>query len=306
MKKLVYILSLTIGLIMTGCTQWENVEPLSPEAIGSSNPELTVTAPDSITSDVITFTIATKNASHLAFMVVQGTAEVDYTALLQGRYSNANAAEVDPEGFEQTFNMRGAVPGEVYSIFVVAADSVGVQKTFEKVMGAFDVESPYVAGDPHLTATNNGTRATVTFNEAILRADNMGAITYDVYDADLNVILEGTATAVANGNELVVSLPSTVVFDAVVYVLLSFEEGAVEDLYGNKMAAIDNYLEDGLPNGPWWSYDPDEVIGSDSFFRDGHGYAFVGKINLGNGMQDFGGPIMPLTYVESNVAIGEV
>ena len=106
MKKLVYILSLTIGLIMTGCTQWENVEPLSPEAIGSSNPELTVTAPDSITSDVITFTIATKNASHLAFMVVQGTGEVDYTALLQGRYSNANAAEVDPEGFEQTFNMR--------------------------------------------------------------------------------------------------------------------------------------------------------------------------------------------------------
>lgn len=306
MKKLVYILSLTIGLIMTGCTQWENVEPLSPEAIGSSNPELTVTAPDSITSDVITFTIATKNASHLAFMVVQGTGEVDYTALLQGRYSNANAAEVDPEGFEQTFNMRGAVPGEVYSIFVVAADSVGVQKTFEKVMGAFDVESPYVAGDPNLTATNNGTRATVTFNEAILRADNMGAITYDVYDADFNVILEGTATAVANGSELVVSLPSTVVFDAVVYVLLSFEEGAVEDLYGNKMAAIDNYLEDGLPNGPWWSYDPEEVIETDSFFRDGHGYAFVGKINLGNGMQEFGGPIMPLTYVESNVEIGEV
>ena len=276
MKKLVYILSLTIGLIMTGCTPWENVEPLSPDAIGSSNPELTVVAPDSITSDVIEFTITANNASHLAYMVVQGTGEVDFTALLQGRYNGAQVGEI-PAEFEQTFSMRGAVPGETYSIFVVVADSVGVQATFEKVMGAYDVESPYVTGEYQLAPANKGTRTTVTFNEAIIRNDNMGAITYEVLDENFASIDAGTATATASGSQLTVSLPSSTVFEQLVYVLLSFEEGAVEDLYGNKMTAIVNGLDDaGIPNGPWYMYDPTVVDDEDALFKSDMGYCYYG------------------------------
>ena len=105
----------------------------------------------------------------------------------------------------------------------------------------------------------------------------MGAITYDIYDENYEVVGEGTATAVANGNQLVVTLPSTVTFDAISFVLLSFEEGAVEDKFGNKMAAIDNYLEDGLPNGPWWMVDPNaKETPTDGFLREDVGFAWYG------------------------------
>ena len=306
MKKLVYILSLAIGLILTGCAKWENFESLSPDTWGAE-PVLEVTAPDSIKTEVISFTIKTVNATNIAYMVTASPAtNIDYTILLQGMYQGSNGGEVDPEGFEQTFSLKGAVPGNTYYLYVVAANAAGVQATYEKAMGAHDLDAPYLTSDPALKATNKGYRATLTFNEAIVRSDVMGAITYDIYDENYEVVGEGTATAVANGNQLVVTLPSTVTFDAISFVLLSFEQGAVEDKFGNKMAAIDNYLEDGLPNGPWWMVDPNASEGpTEGFFKDGHGYAFVGRIDLGNGMQDFGGPVMPLTYVASDVALGE-
>ncbi|MBR2379134.1 MAG: hypothetical protein IKA91_06835 [Bacteroidaceae bacterium] len=41
MKKLVYIFSLAIGLLMTGCDLWEHTEPLAPDTWGAV-PELLV------------------------------------------------------------------------------------------------------------------------------------------------------------------------------------------------------------------------------------------------------------------------
>ena len=309
MKKLVYILSLAIGLILTGCAKWENFESLSPDTWGAE-PVLEVTAPDSIKTEVISFTIKTVNATNIAYMVTASPAtNIDYTILLQGMYQGSNGGEVDPEGFEQTFSLKGAVPGNTYYLYVVAANAAGVQATYEKAMGAHDLDAPYLTSDPALTATNKGYRATLTFNEAIVRTDVMGAITYDIYDENYEVVGEGTATAVANGNQLVVTLPSTVTFDAISFVLLSFEQGAVEDKFGNKMAAIDNYIEDGLPNGPWWMVDPNaKETPTDGFLREDVGYAWYGvstAFKQAGSETEVGSAIFNVTFEQADVDLTE-
>ena len=83
---------------------------------------------------------------------------------------------------------------------------------------------------------------------------------------------------------LTVALPESIVFErGVTYtVLLSFEEGAVEDLYGIKMEAIVNEKqEDGQPAGPWWSVSRPELSG---FFQEGE-YAFDMMFDGGSGHQ---------------------
>ena len=308
MKKLVYILSLAIGLLMTGCAQWENFESLSPDTWGAE-PELTVTAPDSITTEVITFTIAAKNATNLAYVVYDQAVDMDYTLLLQGLYNGCRGGEIEAEGFEQTFSMKGAVPGNTYYLYVVVANEAGVQATYEKAMGAHDLDAPFLTSDPALTASNKGTRVTLTFNEAIVRTDAMGAITFDIYNEDLEVVREGVATAVASSNQLTVTLPADVTFEAVSYVLLSFEEGAVEDKYGNKMAAINNFLEDGLPNGPWWMVDPNKSdIPTEGFLREGVSYAWYGvstAFTQDGSETEVGSDIFNVTFEQGDVDLTE-
>ena len=309
MKKLVYILSLAIGLLMTGCAQWENFESLSPDTWGAE-PELTVTAPDSITTEVITFTIATKNATNYSYAVYAQKVDMDYTLLLQGLYNGCQGGEIDPEGFEKTISLKCAVPGNTYYLYVVAANAAGVQATYEKAMGAHDLDAPFLTSDPALTASNKGTRVTLSFNEAIVRTDAMGAITFDIYNEDLEVVREGVATAVASSNQLTVTLPADVTFETVSYVLLSFEEGAVEDKYGNKMAAINNYLEDGLPNGPWWMYDPnDKPVVEDGFLKDGGQYFYYGtstSISQDGSEQEVGTDFITLSLTQAGVDMSQI
>ncbi len=312
MKKLVYILSLAIGLLMTGCAQWDPMESLPRDTWGAE-PEITIEVSplDSITgaliSDKMDVVFYLKNATNFSFVYDEGEAQsIDFTALLKGQYGGWSA-EPAVEGDTLGIQLTGFEPGKTYTIYAVVANAAGVQTTAVKTVGAVDVTAPAIVANSELSATNNGKQVTVAFDEAIVRTDAMPAVTYEVLNENLESYATGDATAMASGRNLVVSLPSTFEFDGFSIVLLSFAEGSVEDAYGNKMAALVNVLdEEGVPNGPWWSYDPNEVIETDSFFRDGHGYAFVGKIDLGNGYSDFGGPIMPLTYVESNVAIGEV
>ncbi|MBR5844163.1 MAG: hypothetical protein IKY75_06225 [Bacteroidaceae bacterium] len=309
MKKLVYILSLAIGLLVTGCAQWENMESLPRDTWGPE-PELAIEVSplDSITGELISdkmdVVFYIKNATNFHFVYAEGPEEtIDYTALLKGQYGGWSA-EPALEGDTLGIQLTGFVPGNTYTVYAVAANAAGVQTTAVKTVGAVDVTAPVITTVSPLTATANGKQVTIVFNENIIRTDAMPAVTYDVLDENLESYATGDASAMASGKNLVVTLPATFNFneEGMSIVLLSFGEGSVEDKYGNKMAAIANVLDDeGLPNGPWWAYDPankPEPPVNDSFFQDGKGYAFVGEIDLlGGGYQQFGTPILTMTYV---------
>ncbi len=259
MKKLVYMLTLAIGLIMTGCAQWEKYEPMPNDTWGAVS-ELTVETPDTVTGDVLPIKIITKNATNLSLLLSDAAvAEINYTDLLQGYYEGALTFERNAEGDTLAGNLGGVVAGNTYYLYVVAANSAGVQTTFEKTIGAVDVEVPVCTSTFPLTATNKGHTVTLSFNENITREAGMGAVSYKVYDTNVEVVAEGNiddASLVASGNRLTVTLPATVEFaEGVQYVVvLSFAEGAVTDLFGNKMAAMEGYIDaDYMVHGAWWS-----------------------------------------------------
>lgn len=284
MKKLVYILSLAIGLLMTGCAQWDPMESLPRDTWGAE-PEITIEVSplDSITgaliSDKMDVVFYLKNATNFSFVYDEGEAQsIDFTALLKGQYggwSAEPAVEADTLGIQLT----GFEPGKTYTIYAVVANAAGVQTTAVKTVGAVDVTAPALVANSELSATNNGKQVTVAFDEAIVRTDAMPAVTYEVLNENLESYATGDATAMASGRNLVVSLPSTFEFDGFSIVLLSFAEGSVEDAYGNKMAALVNVLdEEGVPNGPWWAYDPNNagVDDENALFKSDMGYCYYG------------------------------
>lgn len=124
-----------------------------------------------------------------------------------------------------------------------------------------DWEAPYIVSPYPLEASRDGRSVTMEFNRSIVRDNTMGAISYEVLveeAGEARTIYQGNfpeENIAAEGRMLTVTLPESIVFErGVTYtVLLSFEEGAVEDLYGIKMEAIVNEMqEDGQPIGPWW------------------------------------------------------
>ena len=153
-----------------------------------------------------------------------------------------------------------------------------------------DWEAPYIVSPYHLEASRNGRSVTMEFNRSIVRDNTMGAISYEVLveeAGEARTIYQGNfpeENIAAEGRMLTVALPESIVFErGVTYtVLLSFEEGAVEDLYGIKMEAIVNEKqEDGQPAGPWWSVSRPELSG---FFQEGE-YAFDMMFDGGFGPQ---------------------
>lgn len=142
-----------------------------------------------------------------------------------------------------------------------------------------DWEAPYIVSPYHLEASRNGRSVTMEYNRSIVRDNTMGAISYDVLveeAGEARTVYQGNfpeENIAAEGRMLTVTLPESVVFErGVTYtVLLSFEEGAVQDLYGIKMEAIVNEMqEDGQPAGPWWCVNRP---GLGEFFQEGE-YTF--------------------------------
>ena len=153
-----------------------------------------------------------------------------------------------------------------------------------------DWEAPYIVSPYHLEASRNGRSVTMEFNRSIVRDNTMGAISYEVLveeAGEARTIYQGNfpeENIAAEGRMLTVTLPESIVFErGVTYtVLLSFEEGAVEDLYGIKMEAIVNEMqEDGQPAGPWWCVNRP---GLGEFFQEGE-YAFDMMFDGGSGPQ---------------------
>lgn len=153
-----------------------------------------------------------------------------------------------------------------------------------------DWEAPYIVSPYHLEASRNGRSVTMEFNRSIVRDNTMGAISYEVLvgeAGEARTIYQGNfpeENIAAEGRMLTVTLPESVVFERRVkyVILLSLEEGAVEDVYGTKMEAIVNEMqEDGQPAGPWW-YVNRPIL--DEFFQEGE-YTF--DMMFYNGSDEF-------------------
>ncbi len=311
MKKLVYILSLAIGLIMTGCAQWENIEPMSPDTWGPTA-ELTVETPDTIKTDVLPIKVTTKNATHIALTVTTEPAEIDYTTLLQGGYG-AYVTPVDSAGDVRELTLPGVVPGNTYYVYVVAANHAGVQTTYNKAIGAYDFDAPYITSALQLNAGQGGTRVTLNFNESIMRDDEMGAITYTIYHLDVNTgaatpFKEGTdVNAVASGANLTVTVPVEYAEGEIYIAMLSFAEGAVTDIYGNKMAAVQASFDETtleVTNGWWWLVQPTAEV--EGFFQEG-AYNWVGQVTTdGKNYSALSGYPCDFSYVGGGFDMGNI
>ncbi len=167
-------------------------------------------------------------------------------------------------------------------------------------------EVPIIISEPELTAFNGGKTVELTFNKEILRDKAMGAIEYMVYTVDMEsgeaeLFARGTdVTATASGTKLTVTLP--IEFDSESYYVstLSFAEGAVIDLYANKMAPVTSVFDTStleVIEGYWWFVEP----AANTFFKEGS-YNFVGWAN------DFGTVSCPvaLSFISGNYDMGQI
>ena len=294
MKKIIYMLPLAICLILAGCAKWDEFEPLPADTWGAES-ELTVETPDTVTTTELPITVITRNANYVALLVSDtAMVNINYTTLMQGQYAGASRFETNYEADTLNLTLNNVVAGNTYHLYVVATNKAGVQSTFNKAIGAVDVTAPVITSTFPLTPTNEGRTVTLAFNETIVRESGAGAITYQVLDGTMTEVFKGTVAETdieASGRNLRVSLPASVEFaEGVQYaILLSFAQGAVSDVYGNPMAAINNQLEDGgLPSGPWWRYINEggggDTPSTDEFFHEGE-YFFAMMFDGGSGEQ---------------------
>ena len=294
MKKIIYMLPLAICLILAGCAKWDEFEPLPADTWGAES-ELTVETPDTVTTTELPITVITRNANYVALLVSDtAMVNINYTTLMQGQYAGASRFETNYEADTLNLTLNNVVAGNTYHLYVVATNKAGVQSTFNKAIGAVDVTAPVITSTFPLTPTNEGRTVTLAFNETIVRESGAGAITYQVLDGTMTEAFKGTVAETdieASGRNLRVSLPASVEFaEGVQYaILLSFAQGAVADVYGNPMAAINNQLEDGgLPSGPWWRYINEggggDTPSTDEFFHEGE-YFFAMMFDGGSGEQ---------------------
>lgn len=319
MKKLVYILSFAIGLILTGCEKSDDFASLAPDTWGPVA-ELTLEMPDTLTSDVLDIKIVTKYATNVSFVVATSPADVDYTALLKGQYGGIQyepEVEAEDEAYTFEIQMPGVEAGQTYYLYAVAINAAGVQTKANKAMGAVDVTAPAITSNPQLTAGDKGRRVTVAFNEPVLRDDSMGAIEYKAYTLDVDngvaaLAFTGTdVTASAAGSNLTVNLP--VEFDPAQYyiVTLSFAEGAVTDHAGNKMAAVvaafdESTLE--VTNGYWWLKEPesDTPVDDTKFFNNGTYYFYAVYTDEADGNQYEATIPFDMSYVKDGFDVSSI
>lgn len=189
---------------------------------------------------------------------------------------------VDSWGYGDS-NISTPLPSSVESY-------VDAEGTPHGLWWCIDWEAPYIVSPYHLEASRNGRSVTMEFNRSIVRDNTMGAISYDVLveeAGEARTVYQGNfpeENITVEGRTLTVTLPESVAFERRVkyVILLSLEEGAVEDVYGTKMEAIVNEMqEDGQPAGPWW-YVNRPIL--DEFFQEGE-YTF--DMMFYNGSDEF-------------------
>ena len=244
MRKLFTYLTVA-ALVAVACDDmYGPVEtPTAPDKAGSVKIQI-----DTIGDDTLAFTISPEGvASYYSYVVTQGSATaVDSSAVYQckvdGLIKGTFHAATDSVA---TLTLGELAPNTPYTIYAVAGSPQGIPGSVSvtEVTTNDVVTIEYVDYDDTVTDST----IVLTFSEQVFLSKE-GKITATYYAANLDFAEMGTVPAVADSID-VVGNTVTVQFAGLphgAYYALSWPEGMFTDSKGNKIAAMECSLEEGV------------------------------------------------------------
>lgn len=256
MKKItLYIFALlSIGYII-GCTQFEEYQ----SDVVLPKPTATLSVSE-VADSSFTLDISTDKAGYLGYVVLSDTAAtVPAISILSESLAGA-ASTVELKTFNldgagtTTLSIKGLMPNKYYKVAVAASNADGVEsdvqtyivKTDDGVGPSLSSTSPAKSTDPSQAANFN---VVLKFDEPIGTVDaSKFTFTYIIDEVDA-----GADTAYIDpANPFQVIVTQSRVAHAGEYVSLSYDDGAVEDLSGNPVAAKISGVNGGSLVGLYW------------------------------------------------------
>lgn len=236
MRNLIYNGILAIGLILAGCTSFEQY---ASESYGAG-PSIAVTA-TAVTDSTFTLTVTPGSGTvYYSYVVQQADAPVEVVAasLLKGvTYKGILSGVINTTDYPTfTSNMRSkagaplCLPNKVYQIYAVAANKEGIVGEVTKIsVTTTDSKSP---GATAFTGTASTKSAAVTFSENVVRSTGKVTATYyKEYDVANPTIVELTSANISiSGKVVTVMAPDA---PAGAFVNFNWEAGAFKDVFGN-------------------------------------------------------------------------
>lgn len=240
MRRLIYNGILAIGLILAGCTSFDQYA----SEVYDAGPSIAVTA-TAVTDSTFTLTVTPGAGTvYYSYVVEQADAPKDVVAasLLKGvTYKGILNGVINTTDYPTfTSNMRtkaGAplcLPNKVYQIYAVAANKEGIVGNVTKIsVTTTDSKSPGAASFSGNASTKS---AAVTFSENIVRSTGKVTATYyKEYDVANPTVVELTNSNISiSGKVVTISAPDA---PAGAFVNFNWEAGAFTDVFGNPCSA---------------------------------------------------------------------
>lgn len=240
MRRLIYNGILAIGLILAGCTSFEQYA----SEVYDAGPSIAVTA-TAVTDSTFTLTVTPGTGTvYYSYVVEQADAPKDVVAasLLKGvTYKGILSGVINTTDYPTfTSNLRNkagaplCLPNKVYQIYAVAANKEGIVGEVTKItVTTTDSKSPGAASFSGNASTKS---AAVTFSENIVRSTGKVTATYyKEYDVANPTVVELTNSNITiSGKVVTISAPDA---PAGAFVNFNWEAGAFKDVFGNPCSA---------------------------------------------------------------------
>lgn len=259
MKTLKYFVAfLSAALMFSACEQEQG---LSQQNKDKEKPSVSVILKEANDVTLSFDLVASENAAQYAYAVYPGSdndVPTGYDILLTETFAAADGAYNTTLGEGASYNATVTVDcssfvSETYQIFAVAITETGlVGEVAELDVTMNDTVSPALAG-----ADVDVNVLTLTFNEPVVRGKGNATVSIAAFGVKkyylYNQVVEEENISVA-GNVVTIVCPEA---GAGAGYALSFEEGLVTDLSGNKCSAIVSSVETG--DGLAWVTDNEDI-----------------------------------------------
>jgi hypothetical protein len=257
MKKIQsYLIAiLMFGIAITSCTEF-----LENETMNADTPPVASIEVSAVADSSFTLNISSDKAGYLGYVVVSDTT-VSPTVLniLSGSLAGESST-VESEVYESesagnvTLNITGLNPDQYYKVFCSATNSNGVQSNLASYLVKTDDNyGPSLASispSRSLDAEQElDFEIVLTFDEPIGSVD-ASKFSFMYYSEDIEVEAGSVVINANNSMQVTVTQPKEAL--AGDYVFLSFELGAVNDLSGNPVSAMESGIVEGAAVGLYW------------------------------------------------------
>ena len=229
----------------------------SDETLASA-PSATITV-DAIQQDVVDFTVTSSAAGAVSFILVEGAGATapdgeDLLTLNVADVLEDGSAMLEGDTRSQSFTIGGAGKeldhNTTYTLFAVSANTEGIWSTVvaqeiltgDETNPELESVSPDVTNDPEVAVD---AEFVLTFSESV-KLDPTKKFTIGYYEEGVEVELTEDLIEVS-GNTVTLAQPRTAEYNVLVYI--SYEAGAVTDLVGNPVAAMESGVIDGYLEG---------------------------------------------------------